>query len=57
MCIRDSINRKDQLSQKIRYVSISEDEALRLTNLKIIESFLRFIEITNESGLGLEEGF
>ena len=42
------IKRKDQLSEIIRYVSTSYDEAWRPTNLKINESFLGVIEITNE---------
>ena len=47
------INRKDQPSQIIRCVSVYEDEARRLSNLKINESFLVFIEVTNQTGLGL----
>ena len=34
---------------------MSEEEAGRSTNLKINESFLGFIEITDETGLCLEE--
>ena len=48
------INRKDQFSQIIRYVTISKDEEGRPTNLKINECFLGFIEI-DETGLGVEE--
>lgn len=43
------------MTQIIRYFSISEDEEGRPTNLKINESYLRFVEITDEAGLGLEE--
>ena len=51
------IKRWDQLSQIIRYryVSFSEDATGRHTNLKINESFLEFVEVTNQTGLGLEE--
>ena len=49
------INRNDLLSQVIRQVSVSEDEAEEPTILKINESFLGFIEITNELDLSLQE--
>ena len=39
-----NIKRKYQLSQIIRYASISEDEEGRPNNLKINESFSGFIE-------------
>ena len=41
------INREDQVSQIIRYISISENEAGRPTNFKIDENFSGFIEVTH----------
>ena len=49
------IDRNDQLIQTIRCFSISEDEAGRITNLKINGSFIGFIETSDETGLGLEQ--
>ena len=49
------INTKHQLSQIIRHVSISEYEAERPTDLKMNESILGFIEVTDQTGLGVED--
>ena len=43
-----------QLSQTIGYASSSEEEAGRPTNLKSNDSLLGFIEVTDETALGLE---
>ena len=48
------INSKDRLGQINRYVPVSENEAGNSTNLKINESFLGFIEVTDETSLSLE---
>ena len=49
------INRTYQMSQIIRYVSVSKDEAETPTSLKMNGRFLGFVEIADETGLGFKQ--
>jgi len=49
------ISKIDQLSQVIRYVSIILDSDSNPKTLQINESFIGFVEILDQSGVGFEE--
>lgn len=47
------ITNNDQLSKTIRYVEIEKDENEKPTNLNIIESFVGFTQVSDQSVVGL----
>lgn len=49
------ITKTDQLSQILRYVSISQDESGRPTKLNINDRFLGFREVIDQTGKSLDE--